>query len=80
MKSKCPCCGFYTLDVENPKYDICPVCFWENDPFQTKNPDEAGANVVSLNEGQDNYRKYGACDLRMMSKTRAPRLEEMAEK
>jgi Cysteine-rich CPCC len=26
----CPCCGFLTLD-ERGGYDICPVCFWEDD-------------------------------------------------
>lgn len=35
MKHKCPCCGYYTFD-EKPSgtYDICEVCFWEDDPIQ----------------------------------------------
>lgn len=34
-KYKCPCCGFYTFDEKlNGNYDICPVCFWEDDPIQ----------------------------------------------
>lgn len=77
MKNQCPCCGFYTLDAEEPKFDICPVCFWENDPFQTKNPEEVGANSVSLIEAKGNYRKFGACEVGLMSRTRAPKLEEM---
>ena len=36
-KYQCPCCGYYTYNVpanEDCGY-ICPVCFWENDPFIT---------------------------------------------
>ena len=31
-KYKCPCCGYFTLD-ERGEYDICPVCFWEDDAY-----------------------------------------------
>jgi len=52
-KKECPVCGQYTLDAEYPN-DICPVCFWEDDSVQTKDPDfRGGANRLSLNE----YRK-----------------------
>lgn len=27
---RCPCCGFLTLD-ERGTFEICPVCFWEDD-------------------------------------------------
>lgn len=31
MKYKCPCCGYYTFDEKpNGNYDICEVCFWED--------------------------------------------------
>ena len=31
-KYECPCCGFYTFDEKpNGSYDICPVCFWEEE-------------------------------------------------
>lgn len=26
----CPCCGFLTLG-ERSNFEICPVCFWEDD-------------------------------------------------
>ena len=35
MKYQCPCCGDFTYNVpanEDCGY-ICPICFWENDPF-----------------------------------------------
>lgn len=76
MKNKCPCCGFYTLDKDDPKYDICPVCYWENDPIQEKYPEETGANKVSLIEGRINYRKFGVCELRLFEYTRAPKIDE----
>lgn len=53
-KYKCPCCGYYTLnEPPNGTYNICPVCFWEDDIVQLDNPDYAnGANKVSLNEAR----------------------------
>lgn len=31
-KYKCLCCGYRTLDTRS-EYDICPVCFWEDDAY-----------------------------------------------
>ena len=60
----CPCCGYDTLTVEPPgTYDICPICFWEDDPFQYNDPTfTGGANRVSLVQGQMNFENYGVCD------------------
>ena len=35
-RHKCKCCGYYTLigTEEDISWDICPVCFWENDVFE----------------------------------------------
>jgi hypothetical protein len=30
VKFACPCCGYLTLDSRGD-YDICGVCFWEDD-------------------------------------------------
>jgi hypothetical protein len=27
---RCPCCSYFTLESRGA-YDICPVCFWEDD-------------------------------------------------
>lgn len=44
-------------------YEICPVCFWEDDGVQFRWPTmDGGANRVSLVEAQQNYREFGACD------------------
>lgn len=41
----CPCCGEYKFTDE---FDICPVCGWQNDPVQYSNPNDVGANAMSL--------------------------------
>ncbi len=51
---KCPCCGETVVG----EYDICEVCFWENDPIQLSKPDmRGGANRMSLNEARIAYSK-----------------------
>lgn len=32
MKYECLCCGYKTLETRG-KFDICPVCFWEDDTY-----------------------------------------------
>lgn len=79
LKYKCPCCGYYTFTSKpNGEYDICPVCFWEDDPFQSENPDLEGmANTVSLNQAQKNYKKFGACKEDMIKYVRTPNKDEL---
>jgi hypothetical protein len=63
MKYTCPCCGYKTFD-HNPdgSYDICPICFWEDDLIPLTDPNyEYGANGVSLKQAQKNYIKFRAC-------------------
>lgn len=78
-KYPCPCCGYLTLDEEPGNYDICPVCYWEDDPVQRREPDEpGGANGdISLNQAKRNYKKYGAVEKRFIKKVRKPKREEM---
>jgi rubrerythrin len=50
---KCPHCG---AALDRPDYEICPVCGWEDDPVQRRDPDFAGgANTLSLNEARREY-------------------------
>ncbi len=72
----CPCCGNYTLPGDG-EYDICPVCFWEDDPAQKKDPNmEGGANKLSLSKSRENYKLYGACEERFRDRVRQPLPEE----
>src|SRR4051812_46788091 len=71
----CPCCCCRTLD-ERGGWDICPVCFWEDD-----GQDDHDAGVVrggpngglSLSQARANYRAFGACDEQMLKNVRPPR-------
>jgi len=74
----CPCCGFLTLADPPPgTYDICPVCYWEDDPVQFYDPDHGGGpNAVSLTEARGNFAKYGASEERFRQNVRPPRPAE----
>lgn len=63
---------------ESPgSYDICPICFWEDDAIQLRWPlYGGGANVPSLVESQQNYAKYGAMEKRFVENVRRPREQD----
>jgi hypothetical protein len=74
----CQCCGFLTCDErELGNYEICPVCFWEDDPVWPPLDDlehyVGGANEVSLAQGRRNFLEVGACEQRCRAFTRQPR-------
>ncbi|WP_431109000.1 CPCC family cysteine-rich protein [Winogradskyella poriferorum] len=63
---QCPCCDYYTLS-ERGVYDICPICFWEDDGIDITELDKhSGPNHITLREGRFNFEKYGACDSTMV--------------
>lgn len=73
MKYTCPCCGYKTLYEEPPDtFQICKICFWEDDGYQYKFPNETGANYVSFREAQQNFIKIGACELNSIKLVRKP--------
>ena len=78
-KYPCPCCGFLVFQEEPGSYDICPICFWEDDLSQLRFPKTTGANHVSLIEGQANYARAGVCELRFKDRVRAPDPAELRE-
>jgi hypothetical protein len=61
-KYPCPCCGLHTLDEQPPgTYEICLVCWWEDDRLQYEDPTyRGGANDESLNEAREAFRRTGA--------------------
>jgi len=75
---RCPCCRCLTLP-ERGGYELCPVCFWEDD-----GQDDADADVVrggpnytlSLSTARTNYARIGACEERVLPHVRPPRPEE----
>jgi hypothetical protein len=67
------------LDSEH-EYDICPICFWEDDFTQFEEPYcDGGANHISLYEAQANYRHFGACDMKSIDKVRKPSVYDIKD-
>jgi hypothetical protein len=74
----CPCCGYEVFDGHAGSFDICPICYWEDDVVQLVFPDLAGgANKYSLIEGQRNYRELGACEERLKANVRLPLVSDL---
>lgn len=77
--NQCPCCENFTIKGEGD-YDICKVCFWEDDPLGLIYPEEAlGANTVSLNKAKKNYIEFGASEKQFLSIVRKPLFGELKE-
>jgi len=78
-KNTCPCCGYKTLDGDG-NYDICPICFWEDDPVQFSDPDsEGGANIPSLRQAQQNFIEFGSCEERCLPFVRKPTANDLRD-
>lgn len=75
---RCPCCHYKTLP-ERGGYDICPICFWEDDGQDDEQADEVwgGPNRdVSLTQARSNYRRFGAYHQAVLPHVRPPRPKE----
>lgn len=53
----CPCCEFKTLPTKG-EYDICPVCFWEDDG-NTEANNYSSPNHMTLAQARENFAKFG---------------------
>lgn len=76
MKEKylisCLCCSYKT-NSKRYSYEICQICFWEDDPVQGDDPDfDGGANGPSLRQAQRNFQEFGACCLNDLQHVRKP--------
>ena len=71
----CACCGHLTVIEE---YDICPVCFWEADGAQKRDPTFAGgANEMNLIEAREAYGRIGAISEKWAAHVRPPLAHEI---
>jgi hypothetical protein len=71
---ECPCCRYPTL-MERGRYDICAVCFWEDDGQDDHDADlvRGGPNrLLSLTQARMNYEEIGASDPIRMRYVRPP--------
>ena len=57
----CPCCHYLTLNTQPPgSYQVCEICFWEDDIEQFNDPQfKGGVNRISLREAQRNFEAFG---------------------
>lgn len=78
---QCPCCGYYTFNQPaDNTFQICDVCYWEDDGIQLSNPNyHGGANAVSLKEAQQNFKLIGACEALFLKHVRKPVTEELPD-
>ena len=68
MLVQCDCCDYFSIP-RGEDYEICPVCFWEQDAFGIAEPEmESNANHgLTLIQGRSNFLEFGACDKRALS-------------
>jgi hypothetical protein len=74
----CPCCGYATLG-EVAYYEICEICFWEDDGQDNTDAEinYGGANKVSLAQGRINFLLHGASDLKDIKHVRKPQASDI---
>jgi len=78
IMQKCPCCRYKTLK-ERGAFEICPVCYWEDDGQDDKDADvvRGGPNgKLSLAQARANFKKLKAADKKFISKVRDPKPSE----
>jgi hypothetical protein len=76
----CPCCGHSTFHEHPGSYDICPVCFWDDDAIQLRWPTyTGGANKPSLVQAQQTFAATGAKELRKLGYVRLPTADEVRD-
>ena len=73
----CPCCGHPTLG-ERAGFEICPVCFWEDDGQDDVDAhvERGGPNRGTLWEARANFMKFGACEEAARRHVRPPAADE----
>ncbi|CAN5520199.1 hypothetical protein BH09VER1_BH09VER1_51490 [soil metagenome] len=76
---RCPCCAYHTI-TKRAGFELCPVCWWEDDGQDDHNADEihGGPNGnLSLAEARSNYLLCGAAHPRFLPKVRPHKPEEV---
>jgi hypothetical protein len=85
-RGRCPCCGYYTLSGRGG-FQICPVCFWEDETGDEvfDEPARHGATggpngKLSLEQARANFQAFGASDGPGNQFVRPPQERELSER
>lgn len=80
VRYACPCCDFLTLtQPPSGSFEICLVCWWEDDGIQFNDLDYAGgANGPSLRQARATFQRLGVSEPRLLKNARSPLPDEMA--
>ena len=79
IKRACPCCGHRTLG-ELAAYEVCPICYWEDDGQSDEDADEVrgGPNGdLSLSQARVNFKQFGASSKEHLKHVREPNEDEL---
>lgn len=71
MRFTCIVCGHKTLD-NRCEWDICPICFWEDDVILDVGDKRSSANGQRVSEAQANYLAFGCCSRKHIMDVRQP--------
>ena|SRR5579883_27559 len=73
----CQCCGLLTLPSFS-SYDVCPVCFWQDDPVQNDDCSYGGGtNGISLHQARQNWVDIGAAQRQYLDSVRPPEATDL---
>lgn len=79
MKYTCLICGYMTLDSRHD-WDICPVCFWEDDVSLRNGDSRSSANRgLYISEAQANFMIFESCSKTDLRHVRKPRIDEVKD-
>ena len=79
-KVHCFICGYPTLD-ERCDWDICPICYWEDDVLVQGDEDRRStANRMMVSEAQANYMLIGAISPEYVENVRPPTADEVRDR
>ena len=72
----CLVCGYATLSHRGV-FEICPVCFWEDDG--ESGPAGGPNGSLDLTDGRNNFAKMGATEERLLPYVRPPEDDELVK-
>src|SRR5689334_8832415 len=74
----CPCCGHLVFGEPPGSYDVCPICYWEDDALQLEYATtlSGGAHRPTLQEAQRNFVSLGAREAEFTTYARRPTAAE----